>query len=72
MAYSDTDLERSRVWRHARTGNLYHVIGVSVCATNGAAEGQVCVVYFSVSEQILYHRNIREFLDGRFIPVSPA
>jgi hypothetical protein len=53
------------------TGSLYHVFGISLCSTNGPLCGvERNVVYFSIDYQGFRHREVNEFLDGRFVPVS--
>lgn len=71
MSYDQSALNTFRVWKHLRRGGLYHVIGLSLDAGNGGS-GTPCVVYFSITNQNLYHRPLSEFLDGRFEPVPPA
>lgn len=69
--YTLEDAGKHPVWRHVRTGGLYHVLGVARCSTNGGREGEASVVYFSVDYQALRYRDAAEFLDGRFIPEPP-
>lgn len=71
MSYQRDMLEHCPVWRHVKTGGLYHVVGTAVCSTNGS-EGAECVVYFSMTYQAWRYREIGEFLDGRFVPEPPA
>lgn len=73
MAFSLDDLKAHPVWRHVATDSLYHVLGVSRCSTNGERDGkEECVVYFSMDYQALRHREVGEFLDGRFTPEPPV
>lgn len=58
------------VWRHSK-GGLYTVIGVSTQSTNGPGDGFArVVVYCSNKYGKLRHRDLPEFLDGRFTPVK--
>ncbi len=69
---SRTALTFFRVWRHVKTDGLYVMLGVARCSTNGEREGkEESVVYYSLTHQHLYYREIGEFLDGRFQPVQP-
>lgn len=68
--YPEKMLQDFPVWRHVKTGSLYHVLGVARCSTNGEREGKEnSVIYFSMTHQGLRYRDINEFLDGRFVPV---
>lgn len=64
-----SNLRPFSTWRHIKTNSTYTVIGISECSTNGS-EGDRVVVYLSHAKQILHHRDMREFTDGRFEPVS--
>jgi hypothetical protein len=66
--YTEELLRPLSTWRHARTGSTYTVLGVSESSTNGE-EGKRVVVYVSHTYQQLRHRDLSEFLDGRFEPV---
>ncbi len=56
-------------WHHPATRSTYTVLGVSVCSTNGPRCGKErVVVYLSHTYSELHHREITEFLDGRFRP----
>jgi hypothetical protein len=58
-------------WRHTVTGSYYTVIGIGTCSTNGDREHkEESVVYVSHSHQHLCYREINEFLDGRFHPIT--
>lgn len=71
--YTVHDLKCHPVWRHVKTGSLYHVLGVATCSTNGEREDkEVSVVYFSLDYQALRYRELGEFLSGRFVPEPPA
>jgi hypothetical protein len=70
--YTTNDLRKYPVWRHAATGGVYHVLGVARCSTSGERYGEEwSVVYFGVGNQVLWYREVGEFLDGRFAPVVP-
>ncbi len=70
-AVSRTALTYYRLWRHVKTGLHYILIGIAKCATNGERDGkQESVVYYGLTHQHLYYREIGEFLDGRFQPVE--
>lgn len=72
MKYTDDDLKQHPIWKHKVRGTLYHVIGVALCSTNGERnQKETSVIYFSISTQKLWYREIGEFLDGRFEPVTP-
>jgi hypothetical protein len=59
-------------WRHLKTWGTYTVLGVSVSPTNGPGERMDrVVVYVSHTYQALRHRDLGEFMDGRFEPVPP-
>lgn len=67
--YSEELLYPLSTWRHGKTGNTYTVLGVSTSSTNGPGEeGKRVVIYVSHTHQQLRHRDIAEFLDGRFCP----
>lgn len=67
--YTPENLPANPVWRHVKTGGLYHVLGVARCSTNGERDGKEgSVIYFGVSSQTLFYREVGEFLDGRFVP----
>lgn len=57
-------------WKHLKRGTTYEIIGISECATNGDNEGQQVVVYRGLHNGELWHRNVHQFLDGRFMPIS--
>ena len=63
------NLAPGTIYRHPKTGGSYEVVGVSTCATNG--QGGLCVVYRSRSSGIMFHRELSEFTDGRFVEDSP-
>ncbi len=69
--YRLEDAKPHSVWRHVKTDSLYLVLGVSRCSTNGPREGELSVVYYSMTYQRLCDRKAVEFLDGRFVPVVP-
>jgi hypothetical protein len=58
------------LWIH-RKGGLYIFLSTSVCSTNGEGEDKEVVVYWSCTHKAERHRDIDEFLDGRFIPTQP-
>jgi hypothetical protein len=67
--YSEELLVPLSTWRHVKTGSTYTVLGVSTSSTNGPGEGvDKVVIYVSHTHQQLRHRDIAEFLDGRFCP----
>lgn len=53
------------VWRHLKTNSYYTVIGTSRCSTNGQ-EDELAVVYVSHERLMVHHRELSEFMDGRF------
>lgn len=58
-------------WTH-RNGGVYVVVGVSTCSTNGPADGvERVVVYYSTTYGRLRHRELSEFMDGRFVELAP-
>lgn len=70
--YSREDVETCQVWTHKKRGGVYHVLGISTCSTNGPRDSQEeVVVYFSMTYQKLRHRDVEQFLDGRFEPILP-
>ncbi len=72
MKYEQDDLRLYPIWKHVKTGGMYHILGVGICRTNGEQDGnEVSVFYFSMNHQTLNYRKINEFLDGRFEPVVP-
>jgi hypothetical protein len=68
QVYDSALLTPYSLWRH-RKGDLYVVLGVSQCSTNGS-EGKESVVYYSLKYKALRDRVLHEFLDGRFVPVE--
>lgn len=68
--YSEECLNPFSVWTHTKSGGTYIVLGVSTCSTNGPCEGvERVVVYMSTTYQQLRHRDVKQFLDGRFVPM---
>ncbi len=66
-----TALATHRIWKHVATDSLYYVWpDLCRCSTNGPQEGELSVVYFSLTYQHLCHRKADEFFDGRFVPVA--
>lgn len=57
------------MWRHIKTNNIYTVLGISTCSTNGEQNGKQSVVYMN-SEGEMFNRDMVEFLDGRFEPMT--
>lgn len=53
-------------WRHVKTGSTYTVIGVALCSTNDQ-EPEESVIYVSHTYQTLRYRELKEFMDGRFV-----
>lgn len=54
-------------WRHVKTGSTYTVIGVAQCSTNNQIVVEESVVYISHSYQEMRYRELKEFMDGRFV-----
>jgi hypothetical protein len=70
MAYSRDFLTPGSLWRHGK-GGMYVVLGISTCSTNGERDGkEEVVVYWSFKYESLRHRDVTEFLDGRFQPFA--
>lgn len=67
MKYTKEDLNKYHIWKHLKTNNLYYVLGIAICATNGEHNGDLSVVYGS--DHGWFYRKMEEFLDGRFEPV---
>lgn len=61
----------TRMWRHVKTKNIYSVLAVSICSTNGPGNGNEAVVYMNTEGEV-FHRGVGEFLDGRFEPLDSA
>lgn len=59
-------------WYHPKTGGRYTVLGIARVSTNGVREGTEEVVYLSHDYQGLRTRDLAEFLDGRFEPLSAS
>ncbi len=72
MAYRH-ELTPYSTWKHVKTNSTYTVLGISLQGTNGPGEHEAeCVIYVSHTHGHLAHRDISEFLDGRFQPVFPV
>ena len=56
-------------WRHLRSGGTFTVLGVARCSTNGSEEDR-SVIYVSHTFGELLYRQVSEFMDGRFVPVT--
>ena len=64
-------LNQSIMWRHVKSGNLCEMLFISHCATSGAGDGLPCVVYRCYDKGgncSLWHCDVTQFLDGRFVP----
>lgn len=57
-----------KFWRHKKTNNIYRVLGISTCSTNGM-NGMLTVVYVNAEDE-MYNRDVDEFFDGRFEPMN--
>jgi hypothetical protein len=57
------------LWYHPKTGGTYLVLGFGADSTNGR-DNEETVVYWSFTRRAWRHRKVREFLDGRFIPIK--
>jgi hypothetical protein len=69
--YTEADLVPWSTWKHIATGSAYTVVGIAVCSTNGERENEErSVVYVSHTHGVLRYRELSEFLDGRFAPIS--
>lgn len=53
-------------WVHVATGSTYTVIGIAMCSTNERPPEE-SVVYISHDYQELRYRELKEFMDGRFV-----
>jgi hypothetical protein len=68
--YPPTFVPHIPVWKHVKTGGLYHVICVATCSTNGERDmKEKSVLYFSMKSGRYFYRELSEFLDGRFEPM---
>lgn len=63
-----TEPEPYSTWLH-RGGSTYTVLGVSQCSTNGN-ESERAVIYVSHTYGVLHHREVSEFMDGRFKQIT--
>ncbi len=73
MTYTEDDVRKHPVWKHAASSVLYHVLGVAECSTNGErCHRERSVIYFSLTYQELRYLEVSQFLDGRFVPEMPA
>lgn len=71
MPVSEDALTQYSVWYHPKGGGVYLVTGVSTSSTNGDhQEGQRVVHYLSFKYREPRHREISQFLDGRFVPLD--
>lgn len=55
-------------WKHVKTGSTYTVLGVAMCSTNDRPPEE-SVVYVSHDYQEMRYRELKEFMDGRFVPI---
>lgn len=73
MSYNRESLIPFSTWKHVVTGSFYTVFGIASCSTNGPREGvEESVVYVSHTYDGLLYRELSEFTDGRFEPVTPT
>jgi len=56
-------------WYHPKSKGYYMIIAVSTNSTNREPPRRV-VVYWSELKREYHHREIAEFLDGRFVPLD--
>jgi hypothetical protein len=56
-------------WLHIKGASTYTVLGVSKCSTNGN-ESERAVIYISHTYGVLHHRELSEFMDGRFEEIT--
>ncbi len=65
---SDVKVTRNTLWKHIKSGDIYHVARVGLNATNGC-EGQVMVRYTSTKDDgfMEFYREINEFKQ-KFVP----
>lgn len=56
-------------WRHVKTGSTYTVLCVALCSTNDRPPEE-SVVYISHDYQEPRYRELKEFMDGRFVRVT--
>lgn len=71
MGWGKEFLKPFSTWKHLGTNSYYTVIGIALCSTNGDREyKEQSVVYISHTHQHLCYREISEFLDGRFHPIT--
>lgn len=52
----------SQVYKNRKNNLDYQVLCVAVDMTNGRCEGQICVVYHRIDEDVMYVREREEFL----------
>ncbi len=55
-------------WKHVKSGGTYTIIGVALCSTNDR-EPEESVIYISHDYQQLRYRELKEFMDGRFVRI---
>lgn len=60
----------NRYVRHLERGTCYEILGTCINATNGTNDGERMVRYYSIADNKEYVRNIDEFEDGRFVPIT--
>jgi hypothetical protein len=76
-ALSEDLLTPYSLWFHPKTNGLYIFLGLAPDSTNAkpssalGTEGKRYVVYWSVKYKAQRVREVREFLDGRFVPFCP-
>lgn len=56
-------------WRHVKTGSTYTVLGVALCSTNNHPPEE-SVIYISHDYQEMRYRDLKEFIDGRFVRLT--
>ena len=63
MGKEELNIEKDKIWKNNKNGNLYGVINTVINATN-ANDGQVMVLYTSLSKTptSLYVRECGEFI----------
>lgn len=67
-----TPIERPEpysTWRHVKTNSTYTVVGVALFSTNNRVPEEA-VIYVSHDYQGLKYRELKEFMDGRFVRIE--
>lgn len=59
------------LWKHVKRECVVRIICVSTCQTNSdpGCGSRRDVVYMEIENLEIHHRELSEFIDGRFVPV---